>query len=541
MGYKIPRISVHADFSEDAEAGEISTLSVGYGLHQAWIYTTLFGTSSVFGIAMGKDGLASSPVFMISIIVYALSLIALGVFDQKLLRFVIDKRSAIFAAALMSVGTLLILFCDGDCPYVMLIDILAGVSTGLGSAILIEFWGTSFARTSSTSIVLNTAIAIVVAMATYGIILHMIPSPYSGAAAAVLPWIEIRLLWKHTPKPYLQRRELPIFAPLPVNRGRFFVLMLLPLLLLGYPLGYMREQSVNYMMPRMDIASQVPLLAAAGLATIIVITCGLAIMNDDRADALMRPLLPLIALALFFIPMRTPQGNPVASIVVMTGYMCFEGLLWIVLGSFSQRYRISPVLIFGIGRGSLAAGAFLGANSADAVTAIAQATGYQNGAVVAIALICMITGFALMPHERDIRRAVSAGKGENPLFDAVNVEDDKACEATEKIPASENKPTAHTPTGEETGKKTGRFRRKCEAVANRYLLSVREAEVLFFLAKGHNAAYLQEKLFISEGTAKTHIRHIYAKTNVHNQQELMRLVEETDTEDGKSAAGSYRS
>ena len=51
---------------------------------------------------------------------------------------------------------------------------------------------------------------------------------------------------------------------------------------------------------------------------------------------------------------------------------------------------------------------------------------------------------------------------------------------------------------------------------------------MFFLAKGHNAAYIQEKLYISEGTAKTHIRHVYKKSNVHSQQELMRLVELAD-------------
>ena len=51
---------------------------------------------------------------------------------------------------------------------------------------------------------------------------------------------------------------------------------------------------------------------------------------------------------------------------------------------------------------------------------------------------------------------------------------------------------------------------------------------MFFLAKGHTAAYTPEKLYISEGTAKTHIRHVYKKTNVHSQQELMRLVELAD-------------
>ena len=72
----------------------------------------------------------------------------------------------------------------------------------------------------------------------------------------------------------------------------------------------------------------------------------------------------------------------------------------------------------------------------------------------------------------------------------------------------------------------GRFRGKCETVANTFLLSRRETEILFFLAKGHNAAYIQEKLYISEGTAKTHIRHIYRKCDVHSQQDLMRMVED---------------
>lgn len=69
------------------------------------------------------------------------------------------------------------------------------------------------------------------------------------------------------------------------------------------------------------------------------------------------------------------------------------------------------------------------------------------------------------------------------------------------------------------------------SISDRHLLSARGSEVLFYLAKGFNAQYLQEKLFISEGTAKTHIRHIYGKMNVHSQQELMRIVNEVYVDD----------
>ena len=50
------------------------------------------------------------------------------------------------------------------------------------------------------------------------------------------------------------------------------------------------------------------------------------------------------------------------------------------------------------------------------------------------------------------------------------------------------------------------------------------------LAKGRNAAYIQKQLYISEGTARTHMRHIYKKLDIHTQQELMDLVEGSEEE-----------
>ena len=71
----------------------------------------------------------------------------------------------------------------------------------------------------------------------------------------------------------------------------------------------------------------------------------------------------------------------------------------------------------------------------------------------------------------------------------------------------------------------GRFHAQCEAIADRYLLSRRETEVMFLLAKGHNAAFIQDQLCISKSTAKTHINHIYRKLDIHTQQELLSMVE----------------
>ena len=70
------------------------------------------------------------------------------------------------------------------------------------------------------------------------------------------------------------------------------------------------------------------------------------------------------------------------------------------------------------------------------------------------------------------------------------------------------------------------FEARCAAVAKLYQLSPRETEILGYLAKGRNAAYIQEALFISPHTVKSHIYNIYRKLDIHSQQKLMDFVED---------------
>lgn len=75
------------------------------------------------------------------------------------------------------------------------------------------------------------------------------------------------------------------------------------------------------------------------------------------------------------------------------------------------------------------------------------------------------------------------------------------------------------------------FERRCKAVAELYQLSPRETDILEFLAKGRNAAYIQNKLTISPHTVKSHIYSIYRKLDIHSQQKLMDFVEDYPVEE----------
>lgn len=66
--------------------------------------------------------------------------------------------------------------------------------------------------------------------------------------------------------------------------------------------------------------------------------------------------------------------------------------------------------------------------------------------------------------------------------------------------------------------------RACAVLAERYHLSRREEDVLRLLAQGMVARDVAETLVISNSTAKTHMRNLYAKMDVHSQTELVLMI-----------------
>lgn len=66
---------------------------------------------------------------------------------------------------------------------------------------------------------------------------------------------------------------------------------------------------------------------------------------------------------------------------------------------------------------------------------------------------------------------------------------------------------------------------KASQAARLHGLTHREEEVLVCLAEGMNRAQIQEQLVLSESTVRTHLRHLYAKLDVHSKEEAVALVE----------------
>lgn len=66
---------------------------------------------------------------------------------------------------------------------------------------------------------------------------------------------------------------------------------------------------------------------------------------------------------------------------------------------------------------------------------------------------------------------------------------------------------------------------KCERVGKTSGLSKRELEVCYLWVTGHTASYIENNLFISKSTVKTHLAHIYTKTGTRTKEQLIQLIE----------------
>ena len=66
---------------------------------------------------------------------------------------------------------------------------------------------------------------------------------------------------------------------------------------------------------------------------------------------------------------------------------------------------------------------------------------------------------------------------------------------------------------------------RCAEVSAASALSPREAEVLTYLARGFNPAYIAKELVLSISTVRTHVRNIYRKLGINKREELLHLID----------------
>lgn len=635
---RLPHVTIEYREEESVGVGKISVpLIIGLGLHWAWVFSAMFSAGELFSFRFG--GMAQVMI-VTSMAFMAATLMCYTLFMKQIrpyFRTQKDRRRIRFIAAVsVSVGLLCVALGAllGNYAVGIACCVVGGIASGVGSAALLMSYGASFSVCDTAASAMQFALSCIVTCVVYALVMvaNAYAHPLGVALCVVIPLFE--LLCLNLSSAQLVDRTEFASTTMPVYVSRFTFRVAPSALAFGFLFGFLGVHAFRGVSELAVDASQfVWSVVAAGVITCGLIVCVMLTMRQ-RANYAFRTLNPVIALVIALITYLIASGvTTVVHCLFLVSYMLLEACLWISYTDMSQKFRISPFHVYGMGRGLVALGAvaatammlpgspfFDSLTSVDAILPVALVLlvfgtstyprdpeivdvlkrgtccpaffdpfDANNGSLNAMVEAEMemavrnfeagnydvhtihragnitYTSVKLTPEEAAALERLQAPDGEEVPDDgrddaawdeaAVPVEQSEAiAEAvTEQQPAPQEQTSAasHSSEAAETvqnkkpeapaqpaktaeeqeEERIGRYKRRCLALANMCLLSRRETEVLFLLAKGYNTKMIQEQLFISAGTANTHMRHVYRKLDVHSQQDLIRMVDSMEVED----------
>ena len=214
-----------------------------------------------------------------------------------------------------------------------------------------------------------------------------------------------------------------------------------------------------------------------------------------------------------------------------------EAMAWVVLALGAKKTPVAPHLVFAVGWIAECVGKTLG----QLVAPLLAGDSLVLMAVV-VMLVLLGVGFAFSEGYNLLDIDDEEGKAEGASANARRETPPVAVGGTE-APAAVSETAASLPCrsergaagaelkdrpadGESTGEHScGERPDPYAAFCAEYDLSPRESEVFCLWVTGHGLKYIQNALFVSESTVKSHLRSIYRKCDTHNRDEIIALFE----------------
>lgn len=392
-----------------------------------------------------------------------------------------------------TVGTLLALVVGAVLIYV---GVWAGQAATLlvgsclhaaGRGIATLYLGIAFTRLNARSVSVALAAAFVLVFPVQWLLL-LSGSLMASVVFYVLPFAVLALSWTWA-KPTLEATQLGHApADLAITRPSTF----LPLASQLFVCIFLFKVAFGYSL-RFGEYSGTPVSDFLALPVLVAVAVWVFLKRKGfPADHLTAVSVLLIVAGFLVASSGYVEVPEVATGLLTGGANCFDLVAWAVLIALASRNRIGAVAVIAWGRGIGSLGTIVGAG-----------IGTYVNATVNIGMADLISGVIIIIF---VAYALIGLKGFSFTDTIAGVKDLGEVKVA--------------PTPDE------RLQQRCEALAQTYKLGPRELEVFIMLARGRDAAYIQQKLVVSRNTVKAHIKHIYAKTGVHDHQALIDLVEE---------------
>jgi DNA-binding CsgD family transcriptional regulator len=459
---------------------------LGLALHRAWIATFFFSANTI-NYSSGSGGHLGN-LYNVSLMALALVMLSGGIAPHMMKSIMRFKAVQILSPLFMSVGSFLLLIAvntGGD----LFVSILSGGLTGLGSGMLLLYWGELYGESDATTAQINSALAFTLAVFIYALFLLFSASLLFIVAATILPLLSGIALLKAYPTRPAERTAHVIQGGI-TNVARVAVTALI----ISFVNGVFGRIAHSTSAPP---ETQAQVLAAETLFTIslfvstlilaILIFTTIFVSHKSDLGIIYRFVLMFFIVGVLFSPYEDGIGL-FASVITNAGYSAFELIFWIALSNISYRYHIPPLRAFGFGRLAWVIGVYLGGLYPPPfiIESMLQSAAYLPFFLISLLIVLVVATYAFILPEHSIV-AITTG----------------------------------------FGNRHGNLQSRCKTLSEKYGLSQRENEVLVLLVKGRNLASIKKSLNISAGTASTHRQRIYQKTGIHSRQELLDLLELT--------------
>ena len=235
-------------------------------------------------------------------------------------------------------------------------------------------------------------------------------------------------------------------------------------------------------------SSNVQVVGVRGFTALVFFVASLTVLRD-RVKTMFKACFYILVVGLvaMVVGLFIPGFYPVSSWLVAVGYCGFDVLVWTMIAFHGYVSPNAPLKSVAIAMLAEQVGIFVGALAGTLLSAAGLDVAVRTMAIMALNMLAIV---ALVSY-------TEYGSQLWSLLIKTSMASDKAFEPTNEL----------------------------ASFAAEHQLTDREAEILSVFVEGRSMVYIAEKLFVSENTVKTHIRHIYTKLDVHNKQDLMDMVE----------------
>lgn len=368
----------------------------------------------------------------------------------------------------------------------------------------------------------------------------------------VLPLVAFWLTFRGA-QPYLYEAatssapaDIAIVRPstfLPLT-SHIFVCIFIFRLAFGYSLRFGEVSGV----PVSDVVLVLPLAVL-----LVLFVFGAGVWAKSTVDLFVKVALLLVIIGFFLVPAPDPALQTSSSVALSLGNTLFDIVAWVLLISLASKNSANAVAVFAWGRGMAAIGTLVGALlgvwgnrwAAGQPDVLFISAGILLTALVAYALFglwnysfqreidavhALDADDTLRTHHDESASGTllsSIGFGEKSLNVPNIMSAPGHVNAGYTANASMVKPPAPThgfTNSTPAALESTALDERCHALAQTYGLSPRETEVFRMLAEGRDRAYIEEALVVSRNTVKAHVKHIYAKLDIHAHQDLIALV-----------------